>query len=96
MMVISTHHLWKSARERDLVVEYEPSVLACFGTYLHYRRLSFRATSVSAVVVGRVVDDNADHVNLMAPIVVSEFAEGIIQQRKSYGSKVLRSDGTRI
>ena len=73
MAEVSTHDLRKSHGERYLVLKDVPFVVLRFFRNLSNRARSLRATTISAVVIRRVVYDYPCHVYGMASISSPEI-----------------------
>ena len=90
---IPAHHLGESTRERNLVLEHMPSVPGRFFFDFTCGSFSFRSSSISTVVIGRIVDQDTDYVYPMASILLSERSEGVVEQGETDRSEILGSDG---
>ena len=75
---ISTHHFGKSAGERNLVFENVPTAFFSFLTYFTRGSGFFWPAPVSTVMIGRIIDNDADNVNPVASIIVSERVERVV------------------
>ena len=90
MTEIPSHHLGKSARERNLIPEDPPIVFPCFGREFSNSPVSFRTTFVAAVVICRVVDHDARDIKRMARIACPEQVQGVLKKIETDGREVLR------
>ena len=92
MAVITSHHFGKASRITNLVIEDVPSILVCFFPDFSHCCSSLRP-SVVVATVGGIIDNDADHIYLMAPVISSELIERIVEQWKTDGREELGSDG---
>ena len=89
--MITTHQFGKSSRITKLTLENMPLILGGFTfNFLHSSPL-FRATIVSSII-GCVVDNDTEDINLMSSVIASERIERIIEQWEADGCKKLRPD----
>ena len=91
MAVITSHHFGKASRIADLVIEDVPSILGCFLSDFFHCRLSLWPSGVVAAIRS-IIDNNADHIDLMCRVTSSECIERIVEQRKTDGCEELGSD----
>jgi hypothetical protein len=73
------------------ITKYGPSVFG--GLSLNITEgAQFLRTPIIPAIIERIIDDHSANSNLVTSILISEVAEGLLQQRKSDCSEVLGFD----